>query len=119
MTWYSRTGAAWLQDRAPHWALRLGVRPTEVKVNGLGQRWGKRTKNGEIVLHWAVFQLPAHLIDLVLVHELAHLAQPHHGGPSASWSVDCCPITLSARKKLPSLAAISGWAIFCDEISPS
>jgi predicted metal-dependent hydrolase len=56
------------------------VRPTEVKVNGLGQRWGKRTKNGEIVLHWAVFQLPAHLIDLVLVHELAHLAQPHHGG---------------------------------------
>lgn len=79
MKWYSRTGVMWLHDRAPHWARRLGVRPIGVGIDGLGQHWGKRTKDGKIVLHWAVFQLPAHLIDLVVVHELAHLAQPHHG----------------------------------------
>ncbi|HSL09303.1 MAG TPA: YgjP-like metallopeptidase domain-containing protein [Pseudonocardiaceae bacterium] len=78
VTWYHRTGATWLHDRAPHWARRLGVWPTGVRVDGLGQRWGQRTKNGGIVLHWAVFQLPAHLVDLVVVHELAHLVEPQH-----------------------------------------
>lgn len=79
VTWYSRVGAGWLYDRAPQWALRLGVRPTEVKVDGLGQRWGQRTGAGGIALHWAVFQLSTHLIDLVVVHELAHLVEPRHG----------------------------------------
>lgn len=79
VTWYSRAGATWLHDRASHWARRLGVRPTEVRVDGLGERWGQRTKSGGIVLHWAVFQLPSHLVDLVVVHELAHLAEPQHG----------------------------------------
>jgi predicted metal-dependent hydrolase len=79
VTWYSQAGATWLHDRAPDWARRLGVRPTGARVDGLGQRWGQRTKNGGIVVHWAVFQLPAHLVDLVVVHELAHLAQPQHG----------------------------------------
>lgn len=77
--WYGRAGATWLHDRAPHWARRLGVRPTGVRVDGLGQRWGQRTIDGGIVLHWAVFQFPAHLVDLVIVHELAHLAEPQHG----------------------------------------
>jgi predicted metal-dependent hydrolase len=81
VTWYGRTGATWLHDRAPHWALRLGVRPTEAKVDDLGQRWGQRTGAGGIALHWAVFQLPTHLIDLVVVHELAHLVEPQHGPP--------------------------------------
>lgn len=79
VTWYSQAGATWLHDRAPHWARRLGVRPTGARVEDLGQRWGQRTNNGGIVVHWAVFQLPAHLVDLVVVHELAHLAQPQHG----------------------------------------
>ncbi|MDQ2883195.1 MAG: M48 family metallopeptidase [Actinomycetota bacterium] len=79
VTWYGRAGATWLHDRAPHWAQRLSVRPSWVRVDALGQRWGQRTENGGVVLHWAVFQLPVHLVDLVVVHELAHLAQPKHG----------------------------------------
>lgn len=74
VTWYGRAGVTWLHDRAPRWAQRLNVRPTWVRVAALGQRWGQRTENGGIVLHWAVFQLPVHLVDLVVVHELAHLA---------------------------------------------
>jgi predicted metal-dependent hydrolase len=79
VTWYRRAGAAWLQDRASHWAQRLGVRPTGVSVDDLGPRWGQRTKDGKVVLHWTVFQLPPHLVDFVVVHEVTHLAEPHHG----------------------------------------
>lgn len=79
VAWYRRSGQAWLDDRAPHWALRLGVRPTEVNVGDMRRRWGQRTNDGAIVLHWAVFQLSPHLIDFVVVHELAHLAESRHG----------------------------------------
>jgi predicted metal-dependent hydrolase len=79
VAWYVRSGTGWLGDRAPYWAQRLGVRPAAASVDDLSQRWGQRTRNGEIVLHWAVFQLSPHLIDFVVVHELAHLAEPGHG----------------------------------------
>jgi Protein of unknown function DUF45 len=68
-----------VRDRAPHWARRLGVRPTSVSVAEPRLRWGQCTKNGESVLHWAVFQLSPHLVDLAVVPELAHLAEPRHG----------------------------------------
>ena len=32
-----------------------------------------------MALHWALFQLSPQLIDLVIVHELAHLVHPKHG----------------------------------------
>ena len=30
-------------------------------------------------MHWATLQLSPALVDYVLVHELAHLREPHHG----------------------------------------
>ncbi|KUO21601.1 hypothetical protein AQJ91_08385 [Streptomyces dysideae] len=32
-----------------------------------------------MALHWAVFQLPAHLVDYVIAHELAHIKIAGHG----------------------------------------
>lgn len=32
-----------------------------------------------VALHWALFQLSPGLIDVVIVHELAHLIEPRHG----------------------------------------
>ena len=32
-----------------------------------------------MALHWALFQLPAHLVDYVIAHELAHIRIAGHG----------------------------------------
>lgn len=114
VTWYRQVGEAWLHDRAPHWARRLGVQPTEVKVDGLRQRWGQRTKNGGIVLHWAAFQLPAHLVDLVVVHELAHLTQPQHGLAFHRLVGRVLPDHAERSEEL----AVAGRAVWVGEISP-
>jgi predicted metal-dependent hydrolase len=77
--WYQRAGAEWLAERAPYWERRLGVAARGTAVRDLGRKWGVRRSGGEIALHWALFQMPARLADLVVVHELAHIAEPRHG----------------------------------------
>lgn len=44
-----------------------------------GAPLGACASSGAISMHWAVMQLPAPLVDLVLVHELCHLRVPGHG----------------------------------------
>ncbi|GGZ59018.1 hypothetical protein GCM10010371_18210 [Streptomyces subrutilus] len=77
--WYTERGQRWLASRMPAIALRMGVRPAEVAVDDLGESWGSCGPGGLIAVHWAVMQLPAVLIDFVLVHELCHMKIPGHG----------------------------------------
>ncbi|WP_051804115.1 M48 family metallopeptidase [Streptomyces sp. NRRL S-474] len=78
--WYTARGSRWLAVRIPSYAGVIGVSPKALDVRDLGSRWGACTPDGTITVHWAVLQLPAALVDLVLVHELCHLRVPGHGG---------------------------------------
>jgi predicted metal-dependent hydrolase len=77
--WYAGTGQRWLAPRAARWAQRLGVADHGVTVRDLGLRWGLLDPERGPVLHWALFQLAPSIVDYVVVHELAHHAEPHHG----------------------------------------
>ncbi|HCA85366.1 MAG TPA: M48 family peptidase [Streptomyces sp.] len=81
--WYSRVGLRWVQGRLQPWAARMDVPEPVVEVRDLGHRWGTyRTGtggSGRIALHWAVFQLPMHLVHYVIAHELAHTRVAGHG----------------------------------------
>ena len=86
--WYTETGGQWLQRRIRPWAARLGEHDVTIEVRELGYRWGSaRPTEGpqRINIHWATLQLPATLIDYILVHELAHLRELHH--TPAFWAV--------------------------------
>lgn len=76
--WYSLRGSRWVAARAAPLAERTGVTPSEVVVRDLEDRWGACEPDGSIALHWALMQLPASLVDLVLVHELTHLKVSAH-----------------------------------------
>ncbi|MEN8649528.1 YgjP-like metallopeptidase domain-containing protein [Streptomyces sp. 21So2-11] len=81
--WYSRAGQRWMRGRLQPWAARMDVSEPEVQVRDLGHRWGSYRSGasgaGVISLHWATFQLPIHLVDYVVVHELAHVRVSGHG----------------------------------------
>jgi hypothetical protein len=79
--WYTQQGRDWLAERLPLWCRRVGAPPALADVSDLRQRWGicAQKDGAQVVLHWASFQLPPHLIDLVVVHEAAHLVEPRHG----------------------------------------
>ncbi|WNI30870.1 SprT family zinc-dependent metalloprotease [Streptomyces sp. ITFR-6] len=81
--WYGRAGQRWMQGRLQPWAARMDLPEPTVRVRDLGHRWGSyragANGGGTISLHWAVFQLPMHLVDYVVAHELAHVRVSGHG----------------------------------------
>ena len=56
-----------------------GLTYSEVKVNSSAGRWGSCSGRGSINLSLYLVRLPLHLIDYVLLHELAHTREMNHG----------------------------------------
>jgi predicted metal-dependent hydrolase len=76
--WYRSRALGWLPRRIEPWARRMRVRPAAIDVRDLGYRWGSLGKTDRVNFHWATLQLPPSLVDYVIVHELAHIHDPHH-----------------------------------------
>lgn len=90
-TWPEPTPALRAQARArfaeriAHFAPQLGVQPGGLRVSSARTRWGSASTRGTISLNWRLLCLPDELLDYVVVHELAHLREMHHG--PAFWAL--------------------------------
>ena len=76
--WYSEKARAWLSGRVAEYQSRMEVAPAGVKVQDLGYRWGSCGKGDWLYFHWKTILLPARIAEYVVVHEIAHLHEPHH-----------------------------------------
>jgi predicted metal-dependent hydrolase len=62
------------------WELRMNVRLTGYSLRRMKTRWGTcNHRAGHIRLNTELVTRPSHLLEYVLVHELAHLIVPNHG----------------------------------------
>lgn len=76
--WYSERARPWLAGRVQAHAEHMGVAPAGVRVQELGYRWGSCGKGDWLYFHWKAILLPARIAEYVVVHEMAHLHEPHH-----------------------------------------
>ena len=76
--WYSERARVWLAGRVAEYQSRMEVAPAGVKVQDLGYRWGSCGKGDWLYFHWKSILLPARIAEYVVVHETAHLHEPHH-----------------------------------------
>lgn len=76
--WYSERAKPWLASRVEDYRNRMQVSPAGVKVQDLGYRWGSCGKGDQLYFHWKTILLPARIAEYVVVHEMAHLHEPHH-----------------------------------------
>ena len=68
-----------LEQRVPHWAERMALACPETRIRRMKTRWGScNIRAGRIWLNLELARLPIEAIDLVIVHELAHLIERGH-----------------------------------------
>lgn len=84
-TLYRRTARQRFERRADHFADEMGVEYDAIEIRNQRTRWGSCSTNGTLGLNWRLMMAPPEIIDYVIVHELAHLAEPNHG--SEFWSL--------------------------------
>jgi predicted metal-dependent hydrolase len=76
--WYCERARQWLADKVEDYAARMEVLPAGVRVQDLGYRWGSCGKGDWLYFHWKSILLPPPIAEYVVVHEMAHLHEPHH-----------------------------------------
>jgi predicted metal-dependent hydrolase len=60
------------------YAARTEVMPAGVRAQDLGYRGGYCGTGEWLYFHWKNILLPARIAEYVVVHEMAHLSEPHH-----------------------------------------
>lgn len=74
-----REARVYLPDRVAALAETHGFRVEGVAIKNLRSRWGSCSSRGNINLNLRLMQLPDHLVDYVILHELMHTRVRHHG----------------------------------------
>lgn len=76
--WYGERARPWLLRQVAGHRGRMEVSPAGVRVQDLGYRWGSCGKGDLLHFHWKAILLPPRIAEYVVVHEMAHLHEPHH-----------------------------------------
>jgi predicted metal-dependent hydrolase len=100
--WYRREAERVFAECVAHYAPLMQVKPAQIKLSSARTQWGSCTSRGVVRLNWQLVKMPLHLIDYVIVHELAHLLEMNHS--AAFWRVveRACPDYKTSRKELSS-----------------
>ena len=108
MHWYRREALQLFTECVGHFATLMNVAPREIKLSAARTQWGSCTARGCLRLHWQLIKMPLHLIDYVVVHELAHLVEMNHS--AAFWRVvgEVCPDYVKLRGELRRWSTMSG-----------
>lgn len=72
-----RRALPYFLGRASHYAAQMGHVLPAIGLSSARTRWGSCGPNG-IRYNWRLIHLAPHLVDYVVVHELAHLAEMNH-----------------------------------------
>ncbi len=92
-------------ERVALLAAQLGRPVPPLALSSARTRWGSCSRHSGIRLNWRLIHLPPALIDYVVAHELAHLAEMNHSPRFWTEVERLCPNWRSARQELKARAA--------------
>lgn len=81
-------------------ASQHGLAVTRVSIRNQRSRWGSCSRTGAIALNFRLVQMPPHVRDYILLHELMHLRQQDHSRRFWSLVASVCPAFREAERWL-------------------
>ncbi len=102
-SWYRCQAAGYLPARCLELKRGLPLPPDinlTVSLRWMKSRWGSCRRDGRITLNTALMLCPKHLIDYVILHELAHLSVPAHNAAFYRLLEMWQPDSMEYRKEL-------------------
>ncbi len=107
--WLKKQAKQRFEARVKHYAPLMGVSVSRISLSSARTRWGSASIDGSIRLHWRLMHFADHVIDYVVVHELAHLREMNHSPRFWEVVMSVMPDYEKARDQLRH-AVIPDWA---------
>ena len=98
--WFKERALKILENRINFYANTMQLFPKSFSLNNTKTSWGLCNSKQEVKLNWRTAMLPPDLIDYVVVHELAHLAEFNHSKRFWEIVVKTLPDTKKRRSDL-------------------
>ncbi len=76
--WLTCEAESVLSERVQSWGTAMGLRARRVYVRNLRRQWGSCWPGGSLSFNYRLIMAPPHILDYVVVHELAHLQERNH-----------------------------------------
>ena len=67
-----------ITNRVIEFSKKMAVTPATVKINNAQSRWGSCSSKRSLNFSWRLIMADSVIVDYVVVHELAHLAEMNH-----------------------------------------
>ncbi len=67
-----------LAEKTAHFAKRDGVTYGRITIREQKTRWGSCSSAGNLNYNWKLVLMPEHVMDYVVIHELAHRKEMNH-----------------------------------------
>ncbi|MFZ2587215.1 MAG: SprT family zinc-dependent metalloprotease [Alphaproteobacteria bacterium] len=77
--WIKAQAIHYFETRVAHWAKVMNLSYTSIRIGSAARRWGSCSAANRLMFTWRLMLTPPHLIDYVIVHELAHVPHKNHG----------------------------------------
>ncbi len=103
--WYRNEARREVDHRARDKAERLGRQCGRITVRDQRTRWGSCSRAGNLNFSWRLILAPETVLDYVVAHEVAHLAEMNHGARFWSHVGRLCAEPDAARAWLRSRGA--------------
>ncbi len=77
--WFKRQARECITARVREKAKALDRRPGRITIRDTKSRWGSCSHDGNLSYCWRLVMAPDAVLDYVVAHEVAHLAEHNHG----------------------------------------
>ena len=104
LAWIRVQALALFRERVAALSLVLDLTVSGIGLSNARTQWGSCSGSGRIRLNWRLVLLPAHLLDYVVAHELAHRRELNHSVRFWEVVATLYPRYRDARRELSALS---------------